>query len=514
MVFADKLNFLIKLTNTTNKQLGEMLNIHQSQISRMRSGARGVPGNGEYIRIMATHFASRITEDYQRSALAEALGRPPLRLPVETGVLSVILTEWLIGAVEDSGEKAELYLRNYKNLGVAREIEKEQESEVPPEHRGDVFVYYGDDGKRAAVYAFLGFMLEQREPQQIDISSDESLNWLENDKEFIMKVQEYMDELERRGFTCRRIVGPVNDLDYTYASLRFRWLPYLLSGRASSYYYPRLRDGVYRRTLMVSRGKCAVLSMSTGRFGPSRVTFFIKDPEVAEALDAEFSDYLAMCIPHMTFYDIKQMPEQFISRCADVQSAPMACIQRSNTLSTVTMPAAVATSIRMETPEQQKLFSDWYARLTEGFNAVLKSHPVTDAIYLASPEEVAEGKVRMAFAATFGAVQNVYNVERYILHLRSILWYIENVPNYHLVIAEEQDANIDFACVKESFRALIVRRGDPSRVIEVTERNMVSAFSELLHRSLGDMAPDSERKDKAARIRDLIRRLEALKTED
>ena len=66
--------------------------------------------------------------------------------------------------------------------------------------------------------------------------------------------------------------------------------------------------------------------------------------------------------------------------------------------------------------------------------------------------------------------------------------------------------------IKESYRAVLVRRGDPYRVIEVTERNMVSAFSELLHRSLGDMAPDSERKDKAARIRDLIRRLEAIKT--
>ena len=416
MVFADKLNFLIKLTNTTNKQLGELLNIHQSQISRMRSGARGVPGNGEYIRIMATHFASRITEDYQRSAIAEALGRPPLRLPVETGVLSVILTEWLIGAVEDSGEKAELYLRNYRNLGVARDSTGEEQPEIPPEHRGDVFVYYGEAGKRAAVYAFLGFMLEQREPQQIDISCDESLNWLETDKEFIMKVQEYMNELERRGFTCRRIVGPITDLDYTYASLRFRWLPYLLSGRAVSYYYPRLRDGVYRRTLMVARGKCALLSMSTGRFGPSRVTFFIKDPEVTDALDAEFADYLAMCMPHMNVFDVKQSPEQCITRFTEIQAAPMASIQRSNSLSAITMPSSVANSVKMDNPDQQRLFNDWYTKLTESFENVIKDHPVTDAIYLASPEEVAEGKVILPIAVTFGASQAAYTVERYLLH--------------------------------------------------------------------------------------------------
>ena len=516
MVFADKLNFLIKLTNTTNKQLGDLLSIHQSQISRMRSGARGVPGNGEYIRIMASHFASQIKLDYQRSALAEALGRPPLRLPVEESVLAVILTEWLIGAVEDSGEKAELYLRNYRSLGVTHSSGSHLSSEdASGKQSGDVFVYYGDSGKRAAMYAFLGYMLEQKEPQQIDLSCDESLEWLESDPDFIIKLQEYMNELESRGFTCRRIVGTTNDLDYTYASLRFRWLPFYLSGHATSYYYPRLRDAVYRRTLIVSRGKCAVLSMSTGRFMSSRVTFFIKDPDVADSLDDEFCDFLAMCTPHMTVYDAKQMPAQFASRFTEMEAAPMAGIQRSNCLSTVTMPASVAAAIRMESPEAQKLFNESLSSRIAAFNAVVKEHPITDAIYLDDPEKVAEGKVNMPIAVTFGAQQCVYSIERYILHLRNILWYSENCPNYHFIIMDEKDENLDYAGVKESHRALIVRAGDPFRVAVITERDLVEAYGELLHRSLTHGIPDaSRRKTDTARIRDLIRRLEALKAEE
>ena len=514
MVFADKLNFLIKLTNTTNKQLGDLLSIHQSQISRMRSGARGVPGNGEYIRIMASHFASQIKLDYQRSALAEALGRPPLRLPVEQSVLSVILTEWLIGTVEDSGEKAELYLRNYRSLGVthARGPELSPES-VSGESKGDVFVYYGDSGKRAALYAFLGYMLEQKEPQQIDLSCDESIEWLESDPDFIVKLQENMVELEKRGFTCRRIVGTTNDLDYTYASLRYRWLPFYLSGHASSYYYPRLRDTVYRRTLIVTRGKCAVLSMSTGDKASSRVTFFIKDPDVADSLDDEFRDYLAMCTPHMTVYDIKQMPEQFASRFTEMAEAPIAGIQRTNCLSTLTMPASVATSIRLESPEAQRVFNESYSRRIDAFNEVIKEHPITDVIYIDPPEDVAEGKVLMPIAAAFGAPQPAYNIERYVLHLRNILRYLENEPNYYLVIMDEKDKDLDYAGVKESHRVLLVKAGDPFRAMEVSERNLVEAYSELLHRSLtSGLRGPTQRKENAAYIRDLIRRLEALRS--
>ncbi len=512
MVFADKLNFLIKLTNTTNKQLGDLLSIHQSQISRMRSGARGVPGNGEYIRIMATHFASQIKLDYQRSALAEALGRPPLRLPVEQSVLAVILTEWLIGTVEDSGEKAELYLRNYRSLGVTHTSGTELAAEsASGERKGDVFVYYGDSGKRAAVYAFLGYMLEQKEPQQIDLSCDESLEWLESDPDFLIKLQEYMNELERRGFTCRRIVGTTNDLDYTFASLRYRWLPFYLSGHATSYYYPRLRDAVYRRTLIVSRGKCAVLSMSTGRFVSSRVTFFIKDPDVADSLDEEFGDFLAMCTPHMTVYDMSQMPGQFAARFIEFEASPLAGIQRTNCLSTVTMPASVANTVKMETPEAQRLFIESCTGRINAFNEVVKDHPITDVIYLDQPEDVAEGKVNMPIAVAFGAQQCAYTAERYVLHLRNILWYLDHVPNYHLVIMDEKDRDLDYAGVKESYRALLVRAGEPCRAAEVSERDLVEAFGELLHRSVKTLPDAAQRKKDAARIRDLIRRIEAIK---
>ena len=511
MVFAEKLDFLMKLTSTTNKRLGDLLSIHQSQISRMRSGARGIPGNSEYIRIMAEHFASQCVQDYQRSALAEALGRPPLRLPIEKNVLSVILTEWLIGTVEDGGEKAELFLRNYKALSMSSEGEGSGGTHENG-RSGDVFVYYGETGKRAAVYAFLGYMLEQKEPQQIDVCCDEDLGWMENDPDFIAKVQKNIRELTSRGFTCRRISGPVNDLDYTYGSLKFGWLPLYVSGRASSFFYPRLRDAVYHRSLLVAPGKGALLATSTGRIAQNRMTLFFKDPQVADALEAEFCDYLAMCTPHMITTDVRQSTERFLAKFLEFEELSIPCVQRSNSLSAVMLPASVAAAAKAASMSEQKLFMDAFTKRTEAFRAVVKEHPYTDAIYLSTPEEIAAGEVLMPCTTDLGPVPNVYTVDTYLQHLRSILWHMEHLPNYHVVITEEKDEDLSFACIKEGRRALLVRADDPGTVIEITEQKLVSAFSELIHRSLKNGRPDeAQRKSNGTRIRELIRTLEAIK---
>lgn len=503
----------MKLTSTTNKHLGNLLSIHQSQISRMRSGARGIPGNGEYIRIMAEHFASLCVQDYQRSALAEALGRPPLRLPVEKNILSVILAEWLMGTVEDGGEKAELFLRNYRAFTLSSTKEMaEGEFAVDSARSGDVYVYYGDSGKRAAIYAFLGYLLELGEPQQIDISTDEGMEWLLMDGEFAQKVQEYMNILSNLGFTCRRIVGPMNNLDYTYSALKLRWLPHYISGHATSYYYPRLRDCVYHRTMLVSPGKGVVFSTSVGRTPRSKVTFFVKDGAVANAFEDEFQDYLTMCVSHMAIYDIRQTPERFMERFIECECLKFPCIQRSNSLSTVTMPSAVAASIRLESQTTQRLFMDAFVKRVETFKAVLKERPFTDVMYLASPEEVASNTVPIFAALTVDGAPRYYTVETYLLHLRSILWYIEHVPNYHVVLMDKKDEQLSFTCVKENHCVLLVRESDPYSAFEVAEANLISAFSELLHRELESGRPDmTQRRLTIARLREHIRQLELMK---
>ena len=51
------------------------------------------------------------------------------------------------------------------------------------------------------------------------------------------------------------------------------WLPYILSGNIDMYYYPRLKDGLFRRTLFIA-SDCAVLSLPQFHVVKNRVLHY------------------------------------------------------------------------------------------------------------------------------------------------------------------------------------------------------------------------------------------------
>ena len=97
MQFKDKLDFLMKITQTSNKELAKGLSVDPSLISLLRSGKRKQPHNPQRINHMADYFASRCNADFQRNALSEMLGQTMLRSPMPQDALSSCLSRWLRG---------------------------------------------------------------------------------------------------------------------------------------------------------------------------------------------------------------------------------------------------------------------------------------------------------------------------------------------------------------------------------------------------------------------------------
>ena len=96
MIFSDKPNFLMNLTQTANKDLAVGISVDRSLISLLRTGKRGMPRNHDHISHMALFFAQKCTADFQRHALSEMLGQTILRSSMPTDVLAKYLEKWLI----------------------------------------------------------------------------------------------------------------------------------------------------------------------------------------------------------------------------------------------------------------------------------------------------------------------------------------------------------------------------------------------------------------------------------
>lgn len=511
MVFADKLTFLVNLTGTTNKQLGDILGIHQSQISRMRSGARGLPGNGEYIRLMSEHFASVCVNDYQRSALADVLGRPTLKLPLEKNVLAIIINEWFMGLLDDREVKAEQVLCSYRAFNIRYGSDKpfNDKTGYKFQTNQELYVYFGDDGKRMALRAFLGYIVQSGEPMQLDVSSDENLSWLVGDSSFAAEVQRYFPRLIEQGCTCRRIVGPMSNLDYSYVSMTMRWLSSYISGHVASFYYPRLRDDLYHKTMIIAPGKAAVFSSSTGKQYKAGATFFITDKAVVDALESEFENYVSLCVPHMVVYSAKQAPERFYGSFYDFENIQAPTLQRSKNLSVASMPINIVKSIRADDSIRYRLLLNNLIKRSKIFKQRLDEYLYIDIMSLADPSEVISEMIPIETAALFNNHPQFYTVNTYLMHLRNILRLADQKKNYCPVIINRQEDGLNAVYVKEGHRVLFQRDKDPLSVVEITERNLVAAFNELLHRS----SPIEEslikmRQNAISKIKEYIRRFE------
>ena len=111
MQFYEKLIFLQNLTQVTNRMLAHEIQVDPSQISRLRTGARGIPRNRDLIKAMSSYFAKRCNTEYQRQALSGMLGIKQA-LTLKKDQLSEILYYWLCGESAEVGR----FIRTFESL--------------------------------------------------------------------------------------------------------------------------------------------------------------------------------------------------------------------------------------------------------------------------------------------------------------------------------------------------------------------------------------------------------------
>lgn len=454
MQFYEKLIFLLNLTQVTNRMLAQELQVDPSLISRFRTGRRRLPRNREHIKAMSAYFARRCTTEYQRQALSQMLGIKQA-LTMKKGPLSEILYYWLCGETDEVGR----FMHTFESLTVEAVPEN---ASIHPRLSSENTVYYGDDGKRAAARSFYQHLLALDEPCSIYILSEETDNWISEDCDFIHSIQEWGLCLLHRGFKLFHIAPPATPVDLAFDSLT-RWLPLYMTGQVTSYYYPRLRDNLHRRTLIVAPGQIAMTSNSIAQGGSNIATILTTDPRLTQSYAAQFQDYLALCRPIQNIYtkpvDLMQCFTQFLSLNG-------ARIQRVISLSAETFPPELVPCLndQIQNPDLKKL-SELYLQELKLIEENRERFEFIDIACLASAEDVRNGKVPIILSHGDNSRPLYYTVETYILHLKNILHILDTCESYHFVPVDARMQKEGTLMVKEGHKALLVRLPPPPRFI-------------------------------------------------
>ena len=306
LTFADKLDFLMKLTNTQNSSLARILNFDASYISRIRSGKRGIPRSADFILAVSAYFAKTITEPYQMRAAADAI-LPGMDWSATQSDAAALLADWLTR--EDARSAGDPVARFLQRLSSAEDMPQGAiPAQARPERAERVQCFYGNEGKRAGVDAILSAMCSDGGARQLLLFSEEEMSWLYEDADFAQRWFARMCALLRGG-VCVRIIHTVNrDAREMLEAIR-RWLPLYMMGAVDPWYYPGHRDNVFRRTLFIARDCCAMTSSSVGAHTSGALNLVLRDPAAVAALQAEFEHYFALCRPLMEIDTAPELPK-------------------------------------------------------------------------------------------------------------------------------------------------------------------------------------------------------------
>ncbi len=481
MKFGEKLDLLMKITNTSNSTLARSVSLDASFISRLRRGVRTPAKNENYIMAMAAYFARNCKAKYQKAALSEELKVPSSNLPANLQELTGLINKWFVTKAADETKTIESFVDNIAQFKFRKpqQIPDIDELKISEKITSDVQAFYGIEGKQNAIIASLSLVLKSKNPQTLLLYSDESMDWLTQNPEFTAKWAALLSRVIMRGNKIRIIHSVTRSLEELLSAVK-EWLPIYMTGAIEPYYYPKMRDRVFRRTLFIAPQTAAVSSNSIGDETKKSANFLFTNKEIVSSLSREFNSFLSLCRPLMRIYT-PESKEGFLSVLEEFDDAEAGSIIKTDVLSNITMPIDVTESIlsRMESNSKARVL-DYQQTRSKKLEKSLQNQKLTEIITLPDLEKIQSGQVMLNFSDIFGDAALYLTPEEFSGHLKNIIRLLKTYDNYNVCLMNTQQKAVPMIYAKEDVGVIFGKTTPPSVVFATNENNMSAAFWEYV----------------------------------
>lgn len=474
-MFSERLDFLMQLADVQNNSLALAVSLDASYISRLRRGSRKLPENQTYVLPMSCYLARQIKHPHQREALREALELDIAWLDDERRPAAV-LCAWLLGEEPSSGASGvSIFLRELASarlsLGKGTSKQASPRSFAPPacEKRN---LYYGIDGKRAAVVRFLSTVRAHRTPQTLLLFSDEEMSWLFADPAFARQWADLLRDVLMAGNRIKIVHTVSRHIDEMMEAVA-KWLPIYLTGAIEPLYYPGLRDGLFQRTMFIAPLSGAVIANSVNRDSSGMLNIYLEDQEAIRALTVEYNRYLACCNPLMKIFNATNIV-RFWDEALSLGMIDAESIFLSPVPSFMTMPESVARSLAQRSGSAA-LFALW-ERCSGMVGALQQSF-----IEIVGPqtEKAIEAGVPVPLGEAFSVEGLRYTAEEYRSHLACARDLAVRYENYTVRMGSADEGSVAILGHKDA-GVIVAKLNAPVTVFSLDEPGMTDAFWEHL----------------------------------
>lgn len=288
--FPARLDAVMVLTDTSNKELGKRINLDASYISRIRNGSRRLRSNSPiYDAISHALFAAAL----DKGLLEEIKTLAELSSDEDDVGVYYSFKNWLCSFKSEDKEIRSLL----RTLNVFDPVP------VPPFDRSTLDLSYSekdrymdDRGLQDASLRFLTEVIES-EAKEIYLYSDRNIEWMMGDKEYRLKWVYLMTSLVTKGIKVK-IIHNIDRKLPDMVNAVSNWMPLYMSCCIEPYYTNVKGGKRFTHTLFVCPGVACISAFDPYGEEHSLFHYYTAEEEIAHG-EYQFEALLRNSLPLM-----------------------------------------------------------------------------------------------------------------------------------------------------------------------------------------------------------------------
>lgn len=464
--FAQRLDICMNLAELSNIRLSQLIYTDASLISRYRNGVRTPRTNHELAGRLCAVLYERILRNDRKAELAKVMNFP------EEEVDEDFFTSWLFEPKNQRTETlaaAENLLGYFDSYSAGKQPALPSPAQAAPDEllRDCRTQYSGKEGLRTAVLRFLGSALAEG-AREFLLYSDEAQDWLTEDPVFLMKWASLMQACVKNGTRITIIHNIDRNLNEMNQAIQ-SWLPLYMSGNIESYYCRKQSSLRFSHTIFLNPDSACIRAFHIAGTEDHGIYHYYTDPEILKSCKQEYQELLSGCASLLKTDDFR-LDEKFTNITLILDTLPF-----------VTMPDELIRKLGSPSLEEEwsRMHADFLKRLEEGSLNVCV--PLADEEQLFSENAHVDS---FLFPDSFH-----YTSELYALHIRHIIYLINEYPNFCFYpLPETPFPNMKLLITDDFSR--IIHSANPKVSFGFTHPLMSRAFKEYAKNLMDQHATD------------------------
>ena len=466
--FGERLSALMQLSGLSNVQLGKLINVDASYMSRFKNGHRSPRSNPGTMELMCRVFLKKFSDTGAAADLASLMRVPTDALEDEDEALSR-LKGWLFE--EGRGGKDPLVNTMLEGIDSFSGPLRPAGYDSPP--RASTFdavqLYRGCEGLRDAVTR-LFVMAASAGRGELLFYCDQDLGWMLDSPGFPDEFRSLLIKAIHSGVRVKAILNMARDTDDIIEGIKV-WLPLCMSGVVELFCPTTRISSPVSSALIICPGAGCIHGLNpSGREDSCGAYFFSTD---AEAISAGMAVFYGMLAQSARMVKVYRQGEGHPSR--KLESSGFTAIRHAPSLAT--MPADLLKEMLDRCGAESRL-REYALSSREVLENVFKSSVSRGFLYEVLPTPDTETLLQGKVPADIPGTGLFYTPSEYARHVENMLSLEREHGSYRIILVPEPSFPNTSIAIGDGL--VTVGRLKPPRVtFSVTQRDLCGAFSEF-----------------------------------